>query len=88
MSKSFSYTYRAGFEPMLKHSQDNSCGLYPAPMSAQEALNILTSYLLGDDWSVVDSINEEQCNAIIVEHILDRYSKAWHKDWKNYEKGA
>ena len=88
MSKSSSYTYRAGFEAMLKHSQDTSCGQYPAPLNAQEALSILTSYLLGDDWSIVDSINEEQCNAIVVEHILNQYSKAWLKDWKNYEKGA
>ena len=65
---------------------DTSCGLYPAPMEAQEALDILTSYLLGDNWYVVDSMNTKQVNAIITEQILDKYSKKWKKDWKNFEK--
>lgn len=65
---------------------DTSCGLYPAPMEAKEALDILTSYLLGDDWCVVDSLGPKQVNALIAEQILDKYSKKWKKDWKNYEK--
>jgi hypothetical protein len=51
-------------------------------------LDILTSYLLGDDWYVVDSMSTEQCNAIVVEQILDKYSKKWQKDWNHYEKIA
>ena len=30
----------------------------------------------------------EQGNAIVVELILDKYSKQFKKDWKNYKKGA
>ncbi len=80
------YKYNIGFEPMKDNICDTSYGLYPAPMEAQEALDILTSYLLGDDWYVTDSMGAKQVNAIITEQILDKYSKKWKKDWKNFEK--
>lgn len=80
------YKYNKGFEAMKNNICDTSCGLYPAPMEAQEALDILTSYLLGDDWYVADPINTKQVNAIITEQILDKYSKKWKKDWNNFEK--
>jgi hypothetical protein len=82
------YKYNRGFELMKENICDTSYGLYPAPMEAQEALDILTSYLLGYDWCVVDSICTKQVNAIITEQILDKYSKKWKKDWKRYEKGT
>jgi hypothetical protein len=80
------YKYNKGFEPMKDNICDTSCGLCPAPMKAQESLDILTSYLLGDDWYTTMSINTEQCNAIITEQILDKYSKKWKKDWNYFEK--
>jgi hypothetical protein len=80
------YSYNKGFEALKNNICDTSCGLYPAPMEAQEALDILTSYLLGDDWYVVDSIGPKQVNAIITEQILDKYSKKWKKDWNYFEK--
>lgn len=82
------YKYNDGFEAMKNNICDTSYGLYPAPMEAQKALDILTSYLLGDDWYVVDPIGTKQVNAIIAEQILDKYSKKWKKDWKTYEKSA
>lgn len=82
------YKYNKGFEPMKENICTTDYGLIPAPMDAQQALDILTSYLLGDDWYVVDSMNTEQCNAIVVEQILDKYSKKWQKDWNHYEKIA
>ncbi len=84
--KKKSYKYNKGFEAMRDNICDTSCGLCPAPMKAQEALDILTSYLLGDNWYTALPINPEQSNAIITELILDKYSKKWRKDWKHYEK--
>ena len=81
-----SYKYNKGFEAMKSNIEDTFCRLSPAPMEAQEALDILTSYLLGDDWHVVDPISQKQINAIITEQILNKYSKKWKKDWKQYEK--
>ena len=80
------YKYNKGFEPMKDNICDTSCGLFAAPMNAQQALDILVSYLLGDDWYVAGSCNVEQANACAVEQILDKYSRKWKKDWKNYEK--
>lgn len=80
------YKYNKGFEPMKDNVCDTSHGLCPAPMTAQVALDILTSYLLGDDWYTTMPVSQKQCNAIITEQILDKYSKKWQKDWNHYEK--
>ena len=80
------YKYNKGFEAMKDNICDISCGLCPAPMNAQEALDILTSYLLGDDWYIAGSMNTEQATACVVEQILDTDSKKWKKDWDHFEK--
>ena len=84
--KTKEYKYNDGFEAMKDNVCDVSCGLIPAPMDAQVALDILVSYLLGDDYYFADSCNVEQGNAIVTEQILDKYSKKWRKDWNYYEK--
>lgn len=82
------YVYNASFDKIKAIIEDTTYGIYPPPLDAQTALNILCDYLLGDDWYFAGSCGVEQCNAVIVEHILDKYSKQWKKDWKNYKKGA
>ena len=82
------YKYNKGFEVMKNNVCDTSYGLCPAPMSAQEALDILTSYLLGDDYYVANSMSQTQMNAVITEQILDKYSKKWVKDWNHFENSA
>lgn len=80
------YEYNKGFEPLKENICNTDYGLCPAPMDAQQALDILTSYLLGDNWYTAAPVSVEQCNAIITEQILDKYSKKWKKDWKQFEK--
>lgn len=80
------YKYNKAFEAIRENIEDTSYGLCPAPMDAQLALNILTDYLLGEDWYVVMPMNTKQVNACVVEQILDKYSKIWKKDWKHYQK--
>jgi hypothetical protein len=80
------YRYNKGFEAIKDNVCDTSYGLCPTPMNAQEALNILTSYLLGDDWYIACSMNVEQANTCVVEQILDKFSKKWKKDWDHFEK--
>lgn len=84
--KTREYKYNDGFEAMKDNVCDVSCGLIPAPMDAQVALDILVSYLLGDGYYFAGSCNVEQGNAIVTEQILDKYSKKWRKDWDHYEK--
>ena len=80
------YKYNKSFEAVLENIEDTTYGVCPAPMDAQQAIYILSDYLLGDDWYFAGSCSVEQGNAIVVEQILDKYSKQWRKDWKNYEK--
>ena len=80
------YKYNKSFERMKANICDHSCGIMPAPLEAQQVVNILIDYLLGEDWYVVSPMNQKQVNACAAEQILDKYSKKWQKDWKHYEK--
>ncbi|EDT73386.1 hypothetical protein [Clostridium butyricum] len=44
-------------------------------MHAQTAVNQLCDHLLGEDWYIVDSVNNVQANAIIVYEIERKYKK-------------
>lgn len=55
--------------------EEDDYGIMPPPMNAQTAINELSSYLLGDDWYIVDPVNAEQANAIIVYEIEKKYKK-------------
>ena len=46
------------------------------PIQAQEALNELCKYLLGEDYYVVDPLGPTQVNAIIVGDIKGKYPPA------------
>ena len=80
------YKYNGSFEAMKENIEDHTYGLCPAPMNAQQVIYILSDYLLGDDWYFAGSCSVEQGNAMVVELILDKYSKQFRKDWKNYVK--
>lgn len=80
------HKYNKSFEAMKENIEDHTYGLCPAPMNAQVAVNILCDYLLGDDWYFAGSASVEQGNAMVVELVLDKYSKQFRKDWKNYVK--
>ena len=80
------YVYNRSFDATKENICDTSYSLMPAPMKAQQAINILIDYLLGEDWYVVASMGVDQVNACAIEQILDKYSKQWRRDWKHYEK--
>lgn len=82
------HKYNKSFNSMRENIEDPTYGLCPAPIDAQTAVNILCDYLLGDDWYFAGSASVEQGNAIVVELILNKYSKQWKKDWKTYIKST
>lgn len=43
-------------------------------LTADEALDILTRELLGEDYYIADPVHAHQANVIIVEDILKRYA--------------
>lgn len=58
----------------------NDVNLYPNGLDGQDALNILISYLLGNDWYVVDPLSPKQVNEVAVYEILNKYSKKYRKE--------
>lgn len=56
-------------ERLKKLCDDRGC------MDAQVAVNELKKYLLGEDWYIVDPINNLQANAIIVDEIESMYRR-------------
>ena len=70
---------------------DTTYGICSAPMSADVALQILTTYLLGEDFYIVMPVSQEQANTEIVATILEKYSKEYRKDRRKFikeEEGA
>lgn len=82
------YKYNRGFDGLIEISLDDTFGLMPAPMSSGMAMDILVSYLLGDDWYVAVSMNGDQCNTVAVNEILRKYSKKYRKDIAHFCKYA
>ena len=77
------YVFNSGFKPMITNLEDTSYGVCGAPMTADDSLKILSSYLLGDSFYIAMSVSQEQANAIIVKNILDKYSTKWKKTTHN-----
>lgn len=50
-------------------------------LTADEALDILTRELLGDDYYIADPVTGPQGNAIIVRDILSRYKRKHKRFW-------
>ena len=44
-------------------------------MEAQKAVDELATYLLGDDYYIVDPVSESQANNIIIDEIKSRYGR-------------
>lgn len=66
--------------------KNDTYGLCPAPMSSIDAIDILTEYLLGEDFYIAMPLNREQANTSIVYQILMQYSKKFRKDFKRFKK--
>lgn len=56
-----------------KEKKETDYGICPQPTSAQDALNELKDYFLGEDWIVWFPLGVEQVNTCIIEEIKDRY---------------
>lgn len=64
------------FKEYMKNKDDGfDYGLMPQPLPAQEALDILITHFLGNDWCVVASCGQEQVNTEAVYDILWSYPK-------------
>lgn len=55
-------------------------------LNAQDAVNFLIYYLLGDTWYVSYAATSEQVNAEAVDNILLKYSRKYRNDLKKLRK--
>ena len=69
-------------EKFFKILENRECGIFPSSTPPLLALEVLVEYLLGEDWYVVDPLSSGQCNTVIVDTILKKYSKQYRKDIK------
>ena len=60
--------------------------LFPPALSSQLALDMLSHYLLGENWYCTEPISKEQINTNMVHEILYKYSKQYRKEYKYYKK--
>lgn len=67
---------------LFKILKNDEYGLCPAPMPSHDAIDILTKYLLGEDFYIAMPLNREQSNTSIVYQILMQYSKEFRKDFE------
>lgn len=65
---------------------DDTYGIFPAPTDAQQAINILSAYLLGENYYIVDPLPNCQANTILVQNILFKYSREYKKRFKKLRK--
>lgn len=66
----------------LEILESKECGIFPNCTPTTLALRVLVDYLLGEDWYVVDPLSSGQCNTVIVDTILKKYSKEYRKNIK------
>ena len=59
-------------------SKNGDYGLCPPPIEAQEGLNVLIDYFLGEDWYVTMPVSQEQCNTEAIHSILSLYRTKHH----------
>jgi hypothetical protein len=53
-------------ERIIKLTNGGDYGIFPPPLNAQVALNELCRYILGEDFYIVNPLNNEQANIEIV----------------------
>ena len=71
-------------EDFLKFENGN---LIPAPASAQECLDVLKEFFLGEDYYTALPCSQEQLNVIVTEEILNKFPREYKnfckkKGWK------
>lgn len=61
------------FKKTMLEKSNKEYGLCPPPINAQDGLNILIEYFLGEDWFVTIPLCQEQVNTEAIYEILRKY---------------
>ena len=60
----------------VRNTGDN---IYPDGISAEEALEVLTEFFLGENWYIVDPLPTKQVRVYIVNDILSKFPRKYRK---------
>lgn len=63
-------------------NREDKDNIYGVGISDAEFRRFIISYLLGDDWYVVDPLSQPQVNEIALYEILNKHSKRYRKEIK------
>lgn len=64
-------------------NREDKGNIFGVGVSDAEFRKFIISYLLGDDWYVVDPLGQTQINEIALYEILEKYSKRYRKERKS-----
>lgn len=68
-------------------NEADDCGMLTPPMEAQQCVDMLQMYLLGENWYSTSGVTSaKQINTEIVFEILSKHSKRFRKEWSRYIK--
>ena len=57
-----------------KYGNDPKENLFPKPMTDAEFVRLVTDYLLGEDWYIVDPVSPAQANVYIAAAIIEKFN--------------
>lgn len=71
-------------EDFIKFKDDN---IFPEPITAEQALEVLQNFFLGEDFCIVDPVSPRQANVYVVDAILNKFPRKYKKfckknNWK------
>ena len=73
----------------LKEKYDNredKDNIFGVGISDAEFRAFIIDYILGEDWYVADPLGRDQINEIALHEILEKYSKRYKKEYKEFKK--
>jgi DNA replication initiation complex subunit (GINS family) len=72
------------YEWLLRNEDPEN--IFAPPMKAQDAVDMLMHYLLGEDWYSVNPVSTEQINTEAVYDILMKHSRRFRREEKQISK--
>ena len=65
--------------PVADFLEYTNGNIYPDPIEAQDALEVLQKFFLGRDWYVIDPLTTGQVNACLVDAILSKFPNRYKR---------
>ena len=66
-------------------TREDKDNIFGVGVSDAEFRAFVIDYLLGEDWYVVDPLGQTQINEIALYEILEKHSKRYRKEYKEYK---